>query len=93
MYVTNDYGKSWKNITRKLPEKYSVYVIKEDYIDENLLFVGTEESVYFSKDKGNSWEKLGKNLPTVAILMLEVMSLLLDLLMPIPTLLVLEDLI
>ena len=67
VYVTNDYGKSWKNITGNLPEKYSVYVIKEDYIDENLLFVGTEESVYFSKDKGNSWEKLGKNLPTVAI--------------------------
>ena len=67
VYVTNDYGKSWENITGNLPEKYSVYVIKEDYIDENLLFVGTEESVYFSKDKGNSWEKLGKNLPTVAI--------------------------
>ena len=67
VYVTNDYGKSWENITGNLPEKYSVYVIKEDYIDENLLFVGTEESVYFSKDKGNSWEKLGENLPTVAI--------------------------
>ena len=67
VYVTNDYGESWENITGNLPEKYSVYVIKEDYIDENLLFVGTEESVYFSKDKGNSWEKLGENLPTVAI--------------------------
>ena len=65
--MTDDYGKSWKNITGNLPEKYSVYVIKEDYIDENLLFVGTEESVYFSIDKGNSWEKLGKNLPTVAV--------------------------
>ena len=67
VYMTDDYGKSWKNITGNLPEKYSVYVIKEDYIDENLLFVGTEESVYFSIDKGNSWEKLGKNLPTVAV--------------------------
>ena len=46
---------------------YSVYVIKEDYVDENLLFVGTEKSVYFSNDRGTAWEKLGSNLPTVAI--------------------------
>ena len=67
VFMTDDYGKSWKNITSDLPKDYSVYVIKEDYIDENLLFVGTEKSVYFTINQGKIWEKLGSNLPSVAI--------------------------
>ena len=67
VFMTDDYGKSWKNITSNLPYDYSVYVIKEDFVDENLLFVGTEKSVYFTINQGKSWEKLGSNLPSVAI--------------------------
>ena len=67
VYVTENYGETWKNITSNLPKNYSVYVIKEDPINPNLLFVGTEESVYFSYDRGLSWGKLGSQLPTVAI--------------------------
>jgi len=67
VYITEDYGETWKNITSNLPKNYSVYVIKEDPINPNLLFVGTEESVYFSYNKGLSWEKLGSKLPTVAV--------------------------
>ena len=67
VFMTNDYGKSWKNITSNLPKDYSVYVVKEDFIDENLLFVGTEKSVYFTINQGETWEKLGSNLPSVAI--------------------------
>ena len=67
VFFTEDFGDTWTNISSNLPEDYSVYVIKEDYIDENLLFVGTEKSVYFSNNRGITWEKLGSNLPTVAI--------------------------
>ena len=67
VFITEDYGKTWSNISSNLPQDYSVYVIKEDYVDENLLFVGTEKSVYFSNDRGTTWEQLGSNLPTVAI--------------------------
>ena len=67
VFFTEDFGDTWTNISSNLPEDYSVYVIKEDYIDENLLFVGTEKSVYFSSNRGITWEKLGSNLPTVAI--------------------------
>ena len=67
VFMTDDYGKSCKNITSDLPKDYSVYDIKEDYIDENLLFVGTEKSVYFTINQGKIWEKLGSNLPSVAI--------------------------
>lgn len=67
VYVTEDYGETWANITGNLPINYSVYVVKEDPIDPNLLFVGTEESVYFSYNRGLKWEKLGSKLPTVAV--------------------------
>ena len=67
VFMTDDYGKSWKNITSNLPYDYSVYVVKEDFVDENLLFVGTEKSVYFTINKGKIWEKLGSNLPSVAV--------------------------
>ena len=67
VFMTDDYGKSWTNISANLPLDYSVYVIKEDYIDENLLFVGTEKSVYFTINRGKNWGKLGTKLPSVAI--------------------------
>jgi len=67
VFMTDDYGKSWTNISSNLPIDYSVYVIKEDHIDENLLFVGTEKSVYFTINKGINWEMLGDKLPSVAI--------------------------
>jgi len=67
VFMTDDYGKSWTNISANLPFDYSVYVIKEDYIDENLLFVGTEKSVYFTINRGKNWDKLGTKLPSVAI--------------------------
>ena len=67
VFMTDDYGKSWTNISSNLPIDYSVYVIKEDPIDENLLFAGTEKSVYFTINRGKTWEKLGSKLPSVAI--------------------------
>ena len=67
VFMTDDYGKSWTDISANLPLDYSVYVIKEDYIDENLLFVGTEKSVYFTINRGKNWDKLGTKLPSVAI--------------------------
>jgi len=67
VFMTNDYGKTWNNITSNLPNDYSVYVIKEDYVDESLLFVGTEKSVYFTINQGKTWEILGSKLPSVAV--------------------------
>ncbi len=67
VFKTSDLGKSWQNITGNLSEKYSAYVIREDYVNPNLLFVGTEETVNVSLDAGKSWTNLRKDLPTVAI--------------------------
>ena len=67
VFKTADFGKTWKNISGNLPESYSVYVIREDFINQDLLFTGTEAAVYYSIDAGNSWARLMENMPSVAV--------------------------
>ena len=67
VFKTSDLGKTWQNITGNLSTKYSAYVIKEDYENPNLLFVGTEETVNTSLDGGTTWTNIRTGLPTVAI--------------------------
>ena len=67
VFKTTDYGKTWENITSNLPEDYSTYVIKEDYVNPDLLFVGTEAAVHYSIDRGKSWGRMMKDMPSVAI--------------------------
>jgi photosystem II stability/assembly factor-like uncharacterized protein len=68
---SSDKGKTWISITSNLPERGSVYCIKQDHIDPNLLFVGTEFGAFFSNDGGQNWTKLG-GLPTIAIYDLDI---------------------
>ena len=67
LYQTDNLGKSWKDISGNLSDKYPIYVIKEDLENENLLFIGTEETVHASIDRGSSWAAMRTDLPTVAI--------------------------
>lgn len=69
---SDDMGKSWKNISGDLPERGSVYDIVEDHVDPNLLFVGTEFGLFFSKDAGQHWTQLKNGLPTVGIRDIEI---------------------
>ncbi|MCI5080095.1 MAG: hypothetical protein MRY78_00300 [Saprospiraceae bacterium] len=67
VFVTEDFGQSWSNITSNLPKGWSTYVIREDFVNPDLLFVGTEEAVHFSYNRGQKWHELMANMPTVAI--------------------------
>jgi len=66
IFVTDDYGKTWKDISKGLPEG-SVYVIREDYKNQDLLFVGTEYAVHASIDRGETWTRFMNGLPTVPV--------------------------
>jgi photosystem II stability/assembly factor-like uncharacterized protein len=66
IYMSNDYGKSWKNISGNIPAS-PVNVIIEDPTNENMLFVGTDNGVYVSFDQGASWESFSEGLPKVAV--------------------------
>lgn len=67
LYFTNDYGKTWTDITGDLPHGGSSYVIREDPVNRDLLFVGTEFGVYLTIDRGRHWVQLKNNLPTVGV--------------------------
>lgn len=71
VYKSSDKGKTWVSISSNLPERGSAYCIRQDHIDPNLLFVGTEFGAYFSNDGGKNWTKLG-GLPTIAIYDLDI---------------------
>ncbi|MEN8125300.1 MAG: glycosyl hydrolase [Bacteroidota bacterium] len=66
VFVSEDYGNSWKNISNNLPN-YPVNVIKEDPADENILYLGNDQGVYISFDKGMNWNILENSIPRVAV--------------------------
>ena len=65
-YKTTDYGKTWKSIISD-DVKGFVRNIQEDYVNPNLLFLGTEFGLYITLDGGNSWAKFTNNMPSVAV--------------------------
>ncbi len=71
VYVSRDYGKSWKSITGDLPERGTAFSIRQDHVDSDLLFLGTEFSVFFTRD-GKQWIELGGDLPTIKVPDLEI---------------------
>ena len=67
VYVSEDHGKNWTSIRGNLPWG-STRVLREDNVNANLLYCGTEFGIYASVDRGKSWTKIhGKNFPTVAV--------------------------
>ncbi len=65
VFVTKDYGRTWKLITNGLPAYGNVQVVREDPKNRDLLYVGTEFGLYASLDAGAHWETFMNNYPTV----------------------------
>lgn len=63
IFVSDDKGKTWKNIASNLPPA-PVNVVREDPKNKNILYCGTDMGVYISKNNGASWQSLQANLPT-----------------------------
>lgn len=65
-YKTTDFGKTWKSI---ITDEVTGFVrnIQEDYVNPNLLFLGTEFGLYITLDGGNSWTKFMNNMPSAAV--------------------------
>jgi photosystem II stability/assembly factor-like uncharacterized protein len=67
IYRTNNYGKSWKLITKGIPADYPVRVVREDPDREGLLYAGTEYGLFISFDDGENWQSFQQNLPVTPI--------------------------
>ena len=66
VYVSTDYGESWRRIVDGLPAT-SVNVVAEHHRTAGLLFVGHELGVSFSVDGGQQWMALDHGLPAVPV--------------------------
>jgi photosystem II stability/assembly factor-like uncharacterized protein len=66
VWKSTDYGKTWLSIAGNIPLG-PVNVIREDPVDKNILYVGTDMGVYLTKDGGKTWNVLGANLPSTYV--------------------------
>ncbi|MCG6988259.1 MAG: hypothetical protein LJF06_08770 [Gemmatimonadetes bacterium] len=70
IYLTNDYGKTWKRLTdgtNGIPKDTPTRVVREDPGREGLLYAGTEFGMYISFDNGGHWQPFDLNMPQVPI--------------------------
>jgi photosystem II stability/assembly factor-like uncharacterized protein len=65
--VTENYGKSWKPLMGSLPADMVIRVVREDLVNPELLFIGTETGIWASIDRGDSWFRFMPNMPTVSV--------------------------
>lgn len=66
IYKSDDYGTTWTQLGLDLPNE-PVNVIKEDPKNENILYVGTDNGLYVSINRGKSFMLFSKDLPAVAV--------------------------
>jgi len=66
-YRTTNYGKTWKRIVDAEDVESYVLSIVEDPVTKNLLFLGTDDGLYYSTNAGEKWVKMDpKVFPTVS---------------------------
>jgi photosystem II stability/assembly factor-like uncharacterized protein len=64
VWKSTDYGRTWTSIAEGIPLG-PVNVVREDPVNRDILYVGTDMGVYVTTDGGQAWTVLGGNLPTV----------------------------
>ena len=72
LFVTNDLGKSWKSVLAEgVVKGYSLSFIQDPEV-ENLLYLGTEQGLWISKDKGANWVQFKNGFPSVSTMDLKI---------------------
>lgn len=66
LYVSEDYGATWTRIGTSLPAE-PVNVVREDPVNPDVLYVGTDHNVYISLDRGASFQCLSGEFPDVPV--------------------------
>ncbi len=67
VYKTTDYGKTWTEIIKGLPDDDPVHVVREDPNQRGFLVLGNDTGLFYSSDAGANWHPLKLNFPTVPV--------------------------
>jgi photosystem II stability/assembly factor-like uncharacterized protein len=64
---STDKGKTWSMMSGDLPSNLITWRLVQDHVDRDLIFVGTEYGVFFTKNQGVNWTQLKGGLPTIPV--------------------------
>lgn len=67
IYRTQDFGQTWKKVTKGIGPEDFVRVVREDPLRQGLLYAGTETGLYLSYNNGAYWHRFNLNLPICPI--------------------------
>ncbi len=65
-FVSEDFGATFTPLAGELP-RGSSRCLREDIVNPDLLYLGTEFALWVSADRGKNWTQFNQSLPTVAI--------------------------
>ncbi len=71
LYRTNDFGKTWTKLNVDSVRGFA-HVIREDLVNKQLLFAGTEHGLFVSFDAGQSWAQFKAELPSTPVRDLQI---------------------
>ena len=66
VFKTTDFGQTWVSLATGEIDGYA-HVIREDLVNADLLFLGTEFGLYISIDGGTQWARFTGDMPPVAV--------------------------
>ena len=66
-YHTEDFGATWKRIASEQTVSGFTLSIAQDIKEPNLLFLGTDQGLFVSFDKGEKWEKWPDKFPSAPV--------------------------
>lgn len=73
LFVTEDYGETWVNVSKILPSGVAILSIARDQnSDNNTIYAGTNKGVLYSDDNTAEWLPYMENLPYVKVNELEI---------------------
>jgi len=67
VYKTTDYGKTWTDVARGLPQDVPARVVRENPNLRGFLVLGTDAALWYSRDGGATWKPLKAGFPTVPV--------------------------
>ncbi|HKB56340.1 MAG TPA: hypothetical protein VKC51_02015, partial [Lacunisphaera sp.] len=66
VYKFTKLGAEWSRVTGDLPASHTAVVLREDLVNPNVLYLGTEFGLFTSLNAGKNWVKFG-GLPAVRV--------------------------
>lgn len=66
LFKTDDFGKSWVRLADETKVKGYALSFIQDPVEPNLVFLGTENGLWISIDRGQTWEQFKNGFPSVS---------------------------